>query len=700
MSASTRDIRLLVRTELERALKDMDKFNKELSKIERQARAMSVDMKDLTRITKGFISALAIKEVSQFSLEAAKLHGQAVNLRRSMGNLANQEGIELNSIMKQLRESTAGTVSEIELMKNATLAKFLGIDLKNLPTLFEFARQRAKETGEDVNFLVQSIVRGIGRRSILILDNLGISMGQLRNEVKEILVEQGKWNGKLSESVVQLHFQEAATRVASKGIEQSGELLDTAADKADRLIAKLENMKLIFGAVFGPGTIKLLDTFVGGLEHILELFGANIDIALTEGLEKTFHLAQRDLAELNKELKTLDSNIGALDDQISRKQSGDDSWWEWLTSESTLEANKALLEKRRRIVQEDIDFYEKDLVRLQELIDKDRPDPSPGSGTGGDGEKELADQKRIAEMIRKLRVEQAVLSAKTEFDARLAELRGQYERELQLAGDNADARALVEANHQLRVQKLREETRKKHREQVEKEVEAELKAIQRRFDQEAEYWEERRQAAADVAQAIGSVFESAFLSLTDDLLDAASEGGEAWRVFFRDLRNELARFLASQLLKSFLNFLASSISPVGPLGNIFGSIFGAQSGAHIKGSKDGQIIRVGENNTEEVIIPVKKFGDFVSGNYQLPGGYSISDMPAPALSSPSGGSTTTIERIVDRTTPVSGEIVVRTIAHELATVEGYQIAVNRQINRQDNRYVDEFLTTKKGEFED
>lgn len=93
------------------------------------------------------------------------------------------ERLNDKDLLNDLRTATKNTVSDLELMKNAVKAKNFEIPLKELGTLMEFARRRAKDTGENVDYLVDSIVTGIGRKSPLILDNLGISASALKDEL-------------------------------------------------------------------------------------------------------------------------------------------------------------------------------------------------------------------------------------------------------------------------------------------------------------------------------------------------------------------------------------------------------------------------------------------------------------------------------------------------------------------------------------
>ena len=87
------------------------------------------------------------------------------------------------SLLTDLRAATKGTVSDLKLMTAAVQAKNFEIPLSEMSTLLEFARRRAKDTGESVDYLVNSIVTGIGRKSPLILDNLGISAVALKDNL-------------------------------------------------------------------------------------------------------------------------------------------------------------------------------------------------------------------------------------------------------------------------------------------------------------------------------------------------------------------------------------------------------------------------------------------------------------------------------------------------------------------------------------
>ena len=88
--------------------------------------------------------------------------------------LAKSAGVASDDVLNAMQEMTFGTISRLDLMRTASQANLLGIGFTEMPKLLEIARASAVATGQDMSFMFDSIVTGIGRGSPLILDNLGI----------------------------------------------------------------------------------------------------------------------------------------------------------------------------------------------------------------------------------------------------------------------------------------------------------------------------------------------------------------------------------------------------------------------------------------------------------------------------------------------------------------------------------------------
>lgn len=165
-------------------------------------------------------------------------------------------------LLDTLKEATHGTVSELELMKQAIKFENFKLPLKDLATYLAFAQQKAKDTGESIDFLVTSIVNGLGRQSKQILDNLGISAAELTKRMAE--------GATMTEAVADIIREEMS---------KAGDYVETAADRAAVAAAAAQDQMVKLGQEAMPvaeqwaeawntikmGGIELLNTVIGPL---------------------------------------------------------------------------------------------------------------------------------------------------------------------------------------------------------------------------------------------------------------------------------------------------------------------------------------------------------------------------------------------------------------------------------------------------
>lgn len=156
---------------------DNSEFNKGEKDAEKGVSNFGDKIKSMAVKAAAAIGVLTLlQKAFNFGAQAYNTAAQAEGVERAFKRLNNP------NLLNQLRDATQGTVSDLELMQNAIQAKNFKIPLENLASYLKFANQRAKETGQSVDYLVQSIVLGVGRKSPLILDNLGISALEVRDE--------------------------------------------------------------------------------------------------------------------------------------------------------------------------------------------------------------------------------------------------------------------------------------------------------------------------------------------------------------------------------------------------------------------------------------------------------------------------------------------------------------------------------------
>lgn len=272
-------------------------------------------LKDVSGQLKGFGSqlnniagtigvAFGVQQVLQFGLEVSKLAGEAEAVQAAFDRLPNSI-----KLMNQLKQATGGTVSELELMKRAVQASNFDISLEALPRLLEFATLRAQQTGQSVDYLVDSIVTGIGRKSKLILDNLGISAAQLSEELKGVSTDAASVGD----------VADAVGRIAEKNLVNMAGFSENASTKLQRLAASWDNLKVAIGnAANGSG---IFGSAIDALGNTIDVFSSDNISNLQKFqtyLIATF--APQHLAEFTKALKDADAEINKVNADLQEQK--------------------------------------------------------------------------------------------------------------------------------------------------------------------------------------------------------------------------------------------------------------------------------------------------------------------------------------------------------------------------------------------
>lgn len=133
-------------------------------------------------------------------------------------------------LLENLRKATKGTVNDVQLMTAAVKANDFRIPLEDLGKYLEFAQLKAQQTGQSVDYMTDSIVTGLGRKSPLILDNLGISAAEISEKTKE--------TG---------DFMKAVADIVDTQLAAAGETYISAADRAAQKTVELQNAQKALG---------------------------------------------------------------------------------------------------------------------------------------------------------------------------------------------------------------------------------------------------------------------------------------------------------------------------------------------------------------------------------------------------------------------------------------------------------------------
>ena len=184
-----------------------------------------------------------------------QLADESVEMARSADGVTHAfRQLDDGHILDNLRQATKGTVTDLDLMKAVVQANDFRIPLQDLGKYLQFAQLKAQQTGQSVEYMTNSIVTGLGRKSVMILDNLGISASEVNDQIK-----QGA------------EFTQAVANIVDKQLAAAGDAYVSAADRASAAAVNLKNKQLELGeallpvkeyaeSVYGSFISKLIDT--------------------------------------------------------------------------------------------------------------------------------------------------------------------------------------------------------------------------------------------------------------------------------------------------------------------------------------------------------------------------------------------------------------------------------------------------------
>lgn len=225
--------------ELEKRLQDVRGRMEDLKVSARGVKELFVNDSTLGYMTGNLLTKaaeLAGSFLKKMTGSISETIDKSVELAEAADGVAHAfEKIGTADYLQELRAATKNTVSDIELMKAAVKAKDFRIPLEDLGKYLSFAQLKAQQTGQELDYMVDSIVTGLGRQSPQILDNLGLSAAEISEKTKE--------TG---------DFMKGVAKIVEKNLAQAGETYISAADRATQRTVDLQNAQLALGKALVP----------------------------------------------------------------------------------------------------------------------------------------------------------------------------------------------------------------------------------------------------------------------------------------------------------------------------------------------------------------------------------------------------------------------------------------------------------------
>lgn len=224
--------------------------------------------------------------IGKLGLRGAEVRG----VETAFANLISpilKSGETIQSFVDNLRQAAGDTISQVDLLRSTNLA-LAGTSgalretfARALPQFLEIARVQAAATGESVQFLFDSLVRGVKRGSPLIIDNTGLVLDL--TAANQALADQlGITVDQMTEEQKTIALINATVAAGGEAIEAAGGIQVTAATR----LATIQSLITNTIDNIAKGVEPLVNSFLGfitpvfsAIEQASRNFGTYVQIA-------------------------------------------------------------------------------------------------------------------------------------------------------------------------------------------------------------------------------------------------------------------------------------------------------------------------------------------------------------------------------------------------------------------------------------
>lgn len=202
----------------------------------------------------------AIKSVGGAIIDMATKAAEFKTVERAFANMAAANGKDAKAVLTNMRQLSGGTLSDLELMKEANKAILLGIPMEKFGEMTAIARSAAQATGKSTQEMMEAISKGIATGSKGDLEKLGI-MFNLQDAYKKYAGEVGKSVEALTDADKRHAMLNETLRIGSDNLKNAGGHTETFVDAKARLAASFENAAVAIGKEFAPMLSSLANMF-------------------------------------------------------------------------------------------------------------------------------------------------------------------------------------------------------------------------------------------------------------------------------------------------------------------------------------------------------------------------------------------------------------------------------------------------------
>jgi hypothetical protein len=230
-------------------------------------------------VATGAVAGLAAT-LGKLAIDAAPVEG----ISSAFDGLAESAGRGADEMLDALQRGSAGMVSQRDLMLSFNkAAQLVSTDFATqLPEAMGYLSKVAAATGQNMDYLMNSLVTGVGRVSPMILDNLGIQVS-LADATARAAAMYGVEEAALTKAQQQAGLMAVVLERLEANTAAMPDTTESAAAKLAQMRARVRDVKDEIGLAFLPTLTTLLgvvgdlaDRFLPPLLNIIEELGLKV----------------------------------------------------------------------------------------------------------------------------------------------------------------------------------------------------------------------------------------------------------------------------------------------------------------------------------------------------------------------------------------------------------------------------------------
>ena len=200
----------------------------------------------------------AIAGLGKVTIDAAPVKA----LEDAFSGLTESIGIDSDVMMDKLQEGSLGLIAQKDLMASFnTASSLVGKDFAvQLPDAMQYLGKVAASTGQDMDFMLDSLVKGVGRLSPMILDNLGIQVS-LEEATQNAAETFGVQASELTKAQQQAGMMNVVLEKLAENTKDMPDITDNATTKMGSFQTSIQDLKDDVGLSLQPSLISIMGIF-------------------------------------------------------------------------------------------------------------------------------------------------------------------------------------------------------------------------------------------------------------------------------------------------------------------------------------------------------------------------------------------------------------------------------------------------------